>query len=64
MYICNECSQIFDEPSTIKTTYEQFYGVASEFSNSTPFYMEVCPYCQLNDFEFNEIDEEEEDIYE
>lgn len=57
MYICNECSHEFAELETIKTTYERYYGISSEFANNTPFYMQVCPYCSSNDYE--EMEEED-----
>ena len=51
MLRCNNCGQEFEEPREIKTSYESYYGVASMFGNSTPLYLDVCPYCGDEDVE-------------
>lgn len=48
---CNDCNRSFDEPNEKETTYENYYGVSSEFSDSTPLTIEVCPYCGSDDIE-------------
>lgn len=51
---CNDCNRSFDEPSEKETSYENYYGVSSEFSDSTPLTIEVCPYCGSEDIEEDE----------
>lgn len=58
-YICNECDERFDEPDTEVTTYEDYYGVGSEFDGRTRLEVSVCPYCGSEDID--EVDDEEED---
>ena len=36
MWKCYNCENEFEEPNTLNTTYESFYGVSSEFCCSTP----------------------------
>lgn len=50
MHLCNACGSTFEEPETIKTTYESFYGVGGFFNNSTPLNLDVCPVCNCEDF--------------
>ena len=45
MYKCKQCKAIFEEPKEIHTTYEIEYGVATDFSCSTPLILQTCPYC-------------------
>lgn len=53
---CNNCGKIFleeDAPS-VRTSYEDYYGVGHLFSYSTPLTYYVCPHCgdeSLEDFE-------------
>lgn len=44
---CDNCSKIFheDDASTVRTSYESYYGVSHLFPNSTPLSYYVCPYC-------------------
>lgn len=51
-YVCNNCKKEFFEFKKIKTTYESYYGVASEFPNSTPLELKVCPFCDSDDIEY------------
>ena len=51
MYKCNNCNCEFEEPRTLKTSYESYYGVSGEFLGSTPLEIEVCPCCEDNNFE-------------
>ena len=53
MYKCNNCRIKFEEPDTLNTTYEAFYGVSSLFPNYTHLDMQVCPRC--NDDDFSEV---------
>lgn len=55
---CNNCCKTFEIPRTRKTTYENYYGVESEFRNKTPLIIEMCPYCGDEDIE-EEIEEDE-----
>lgn len=63
-YKCEDCGYIFDEEEAdkVKTTYEIFFGVASEFPDSHPFTYLICPICG-NDIleEWYEDEEEDED---
>ena len=62
MYRCNKCKEIFDELEIEKTTYESYYGVASQFDNSTPLTLYKCPIChEENDYEYFNEEEENED---
>lgn len=58
MYRCDECLEMFEEPIIHETTWESYYGVASEFSNGTYLRLELCPYCGSDVIE--EIEKEEE----
>lgn len=58
-YICNECGERFDEPEIESTTYEDYYGVGSEFIGKTHLEVEICPYCGSEDID--EVDDEEEE---
>lgn len=51
MYKCRDCKKEFEEPNIKKTTYELYYGVASEFPNHTPLELEVCPFCGSDNIE-------------
>lgn len=62
IYKCLNCGSIFDEPNTIFTTYESYYGVSDLFYNSTSMELDVCPCCDSDDIdEFDEECEDEED---
>ena len=62
MYRCNKCKEIFDELEIEETTYESYYGVASQFDNSTPLTLYKCPMChEENDYEYFNEEEENED---
>lgn len=56
MFRCNECGNLFDIPRVYETTYEKFYGVASEFLSDTYLKLDLCPNCGCEDLE--EIEEE------
>lgn len=65
MYVCNECNEEFDYPITVKTSLEGYYGVSSLFSNHHRMLLEVCPYCESEDFEeINEDFDDEDDYFE
>lgn len=59
MFRCNDCGEYFEEADEIRTSYEAYYGVASDFPDRHPMTLEVCPNCHSDDIE--EADEEEED---
>lgn len=65
MYRCNKCQFEFEEPETERTSYEAYYGVASQFDNSTPLILHKCPNCdEENDYKYfdeEELEEEQED---
>lgn len=62
MYRCNKCQFEFEEPETERTSYEAYYGVASQFDNSTPLTLYKCPMChEENDYEYFNEEEENED---
>lgn len=58
MYRCLDCGEVFDEADEMYTTYEAYYGVASDFPDRTPLTLEVCPRCKSD--EIDEVD----DVYE
>lgn len=63
-YKCLNCGSIFDEPETINTSYESYYGVSGMFSNSTRMELDVCPCCNdddITEFYDDEDEESEED---
>lgn len=68
MYECNDCGRSFDELISIKTSYENYYGVGSLFGNHHSLYLDVCPYCKSEEWEVveeeEEFDEEEEECSE
>lgn len=57
MYRCKECGELFYEPTKYKTSYESYYGVSSDFPNSTSLELELCPCCGEDSVE--EISEED-----
>lgn len=64
-YKCLNCGSRFEEPVTISTTYESYYGVCGMFPNSTPMDLEVCPWCHCEDIEEThgyEAEESEDEI--
>ena len=58
---CKKCKRQFVEPKIITTTYESYYGVSSVFQNSNKLTLEVCPFCESEDFKVVEIKNEEEE---
>lgn len=64
-YKCCECGYVFseEEAGEIKTTYESYCGVSSEFHDSHPFTYLVCPYCGSDEIEeyYGGDDDEDED---
>ena len=62
MYRCNKCQFEFEEPEIENTTYESYYGVANQFSNSTPLTLYKCPNCdEENSYSYFDENEEFED---
>jgi DNA-directed RNA polymerase subunit RPC12/RpoP len=62
MYRCNKCQFEFEEPETEKTSYEAYYGVCCQFSNSTPLTLYKCPNCnEENSYSYFDENEEFED---
>lgn len=62
MYRCLNCRYEFDEPDEIHTSYEAYYGVASDFGSRTSLTLEVCPRCESDDIdEVDDVYEEEEE---
>lgn len=62
MYRCLNCGEEFYEPDGIRTTYEAYYGVASDFPDSHPMTLEVCPRCKSDDIdEVDDVYEDEEE---
>lgn len=59
MYKCKNCGCRFDEPKTIHTSWENYYGIGDMFENHTPKTMYVCPEC--NDDEYDDFYEDDED---
>jgi methionyl-tRNA synthetase len=49
-YLCSNCLKIFDEPKIRETTKEYYFGVGSDFVGKTPFYQQLCPYCDSDEF--------------
>lgn len=45
MYKCDYCKCKFDEPDTLSTTYEDYYGVSDDVMSRTHLSIEVCPIC-------------------
>ena len=62
MWTCDNCGKSFDEPRELTTTYEDYYGVGSEFDSKTWMTYGVCPYCGCEDITEECDDEEEEDM--
>lgn len=58
-YVCNDCKKRFDEPDIEVTTYEDYYGVGSEFMGKNRLEVECCPYCWSEDID--EVDDEEDE---
>lgn len=62
MYRCNKCQFEFEEPEIENTTYESYYGVADQFSNSTSLTLYKCPNCdEENSYSYFDENEEFED---
>lgn len=51
MYYCEDCKNEFDEPEIEKTTYEDFYEIASMFPNKNEMILEKCPHCGSENIE-------------
>ena len=60
LYKCMNCGERFNEPDTIPTTYESYYGVAGMFPYSTPLDLYVCPWCNAEDIEEISIYDDDE----
>lgn len=60
MYICEKCGNVFDEPLLKKTTYERYYGVSDEFVSENQMFFAVCPSCESEDYEKQEVEEDEQ----
>lgn len=61
MFRCLNCGEEFNEPDELRTTYEAYYGVASDFPDRHPMVLGVCPNCHSDDIdEVDEIYEEDE----
>jgi len=58
MFRCNECLELFEEPTIHETTFENFLGISDQFSSRTYLKLELCPECGSDDIE--EIEESEE----
>lgn len=58
---CNDCGERFEEPISVKTSYENYYGVGSLFPNHHSLYIDVCPRCKSEDWEEVEDKDYEED---
>lgn len=54
---CFNCGCEFSDPIEKQTTYEGYYGVASEFSSSTPTQTNACPICESECIDIIEIKE-------
>lgn len=62
MFRCLDCGEVFDEADELYTTYESYYGVASDFPDRTPLTLEVCPRCESDQIdEIDDFYEEEEE---
>lgn len=62
MFRCLNCGEVFDEADEMYTTYEAYYGVASDFPDRTSLTLEVCPRCESDDIdEVDDVYEEEEE---
>ena len=62
MYRCNKCQFEFEEPEIENTSYEAYYGVCCQFSNSTPLTLYKCPNCdEENSYSYFDENEEFED---
>lgn len=57
MLICNNCEKTFEEPKTIMTTYEKYFGVGDQFGNHHSLEIYCCPFCRSEDFEDYEVEE-------
>lgn len=54
MYKCNDCGEWFDEPRRKETTYENYYGVASQFAYGTPLELHTCPFCGCDSYTYTD----------
>jgi len=51
IYRCNECGKHFNKSASRESTFENEYGLRSEFTSRTPCYTPICPYCKSEDWE-------------
>lgn len=51
MFKCLDCKTVFEECGVRHTTYENYYGVSSDFPSSTALVLSVCPNCGSEDIE-------------
>ena len=58
MYKCCKCDAIFDEPETLATTYEAYYGVGGEIGGRHSLFLSICPECRYEEIEEIECEEE------
>lgn len=63
MFECIDCKARFeeDEIEVLETSYEAFYGVASQFGSRTPLTLNLCPVCGSDEIEEIEEGEDEND---
>lgn len=59
MYKCGNCGYEFNEPTEVKTSYEQIYGVNYMFDNKTPTTVQVCPYCGSDSWYEKQIEDDD-----
>ena len=57
MWYCNNCKSEFKEPKRIITTYETFFGVSSMFPDSNRLELLVCPNCDDDATDIEEMRE-------
>jgi len=51
MYYCRNCKIEFENPKEEKTTYEDFYGISTMFSDSHECTIKTCPHCGSEEIE-------------
>lgn len=51
MYKCTNCNCRFEEPKSIRTSYESYYGVSDLFDSYNYMDLLVCPECDYEDIE-------------
>jgi len=62
MYKCFNCGRRFEEPDYEDLSYEDYYGVGSEFPRAGHHYFRLkrCPYCGSDEVEEDYEDDTEE----